>query len=156
MKVASMNLTKGWTSFMNLGEQTKGLATEEVDALPSKYKETIAEIVNRAKWVTVVATTWQFQEDNINLLEAQAVLLAIRWLVETRQVIGHRQCLLVDNSAVLGALIKGRSSVKRMNHLCRRIAALLLGAGIMPYWVWVPSELNPADGPSRGILSTSL
>ena len=51
---------------------------------------------------------------------------------------------------MLGALAKGRSSRLRCNRLCRRQAALTLGLGIRFYWLYVRTDRNVADGPSRG------
>ena len=50
----------------------------------------------------------------------------------------------------LGAFAKGRSSSAPVLHLCRRVAALLLGLGIKAYWRHAISEKNHLDGPSRG------
>ena len=57
--------------------------------------------------------------------------------------------IFTDNQALLGALRKGRSSVKSMNNIRRRVACLLLVANLETVLYYVKSELNPADGPSR-------
>ena len=60
--------------------------------------------------------------------------------------------LLVDAQAVLGAVAKGRSSSPSLQREIMRIAALQLVGGILLKLVYVPSEDNPADAPSRGVV----
>eukprot|EP00969_Alexandrium_andersonii_P373961 15485167-Alexandrium_andersonii.AAC.1 len=52
--------------------------------------------------------------------------------------------------AALGCLSKGRSAVRPLLHLCRQLAGLALFVGLRLLLRYVPSEWNPADGPSRG------
>ena len=59
--------------------------------------------------------------------------------------------MLVDAQAVLFALIKGRSSAPTLRFEVRRIAAHALAADVLLHFLWVPSEHNPADAPSRGL-----
>eukprot|EP00899_Mesostigma_viride_P014766 jgi/Mesvir1/23290/Mv25951-RA.1 len=56
---------------------------------------------------------------------------------------------MVDSSAVLGCMVKGRSSSYRLNQVARRVAALSLAADTRSHWVYVRTSSNPADGPSR-------
>ena len=104
--------------------------------------------VDQAKWKTAIATRWK-HASHINVLEAQAVVLALRWYISSRRHLHTRVPVLVDSSAVVGALAKGRSSSRRLLRQCRRVAALCLASDIRPYYVWVPTDHNPADGPSR-------
>ena len=104
--------------------------------------------VDALDWRTAISTRWNF-DSHINVLEAQAVLLALRWYISSRQRLHTRVPILVDSSSVVGALSKGRSSSRRLLRQCRRIAALCLAADIRPYYVWVPTAHNPADAPSR-------
>jgi hypothetical protein len=116
--------------------------------VPTEYTPQIELFVKTRTWFTVVSTKWNFP-DIIAILEMQALLLAVTWLVNNRKTRDVRQIFLIDSTAVLGCLIKGRSSCQRLNHLCRRICALLTVCNVIPIWLWVPSESNPADGPSR-------
>ena len=50
----------------------------------------------------------------------------------------------------LGGLAKGRSSSFGMNRQCRRAGAFALGWGLRPYWRYIHTSKNCADGPSRG------
>ena len=54
-----------------------------------------------------------------------------------------------SSSTILGAL-KGRSSANGLATSFRAIAAHCLAIDLLVRWRWIPSEVNPADGPSRG------
>ena len=58
----------------------------------------------------------------------------------------------MDAQAVLGAITKGRSSAERIRRDVSNVAALCLAGDILLRSVYVPSEDNPADEPSRGCL----
>ena len=60
-----------------------------------------------------------------------------------------RVVLLIDNLGLVLALNKGRSSRPRIARICCAFAALSLASGTRFVARWVPSELNPADAPSR-------
>ena len=52
----------------------------------------------------------------------------------------------------MGVISKGRSSSPPLLRLARQAAAISLVSGIFPTMVrYIPSEVNPADGPSRGL-----
>ena len=63
--------------------------------------------------------------------------------------LGCRHLILSDSMSVVLALSKGRSSTRPMNRICRQIAALEFITGMQLSVRWVPSEVNPADQPSR-------
>eukprot|EP00973_Karenia_brevis_P084135 11673501-Karenia_brevis.AAC.1 len=48
------------------------------------------------------------------------------------------------------ALTKGRTSARGLVRPVRQAAAVILRTDVTPFLRWTPSELNPADGPSRG------
>ena len=56
--------------------------------------------------------------------------------------------LLIDSTSVSRAIAKGPSFFKRLIHSYMRIAAALITDDISLELYWMPSELNPADGPS--------
>ena len=76
--------------------------------------------------------------------------LAVRWM--SRSTIHHqrRALVLVDAQAVLSVHAKGRSSAPTLFRPLRRAAALFVAIGATPTFIYVPSESNPADAPSRG------
>ena len=75
----------------------------------------------------------------------------LRHLARSRANWSRRVLILTDSMATLGAIGKGRSSVPSFLRLCRHISAISLGFGMLPYMRYIPSELNPADGPSRSV-----
>ena len=84
---------------------------------------------------------------HITLEEADAFV----WHLEERILRGQlavRGVHVGDNAAQVGAHAKGRSPTRRMNHRCRRVAALQLAADILILEVWERSKFNPADEPS--------
>ena len=85
-------------------------------------------------------------------LETTAVVLALRWLLRKASRHSRRTLLLIDAQAVVGAVAKGRSSAPSIRRGVMRVAALMLAGDLQPYYGFIPSEENPADTPSRGIL----
>ena len=75
----------------------------------------------------------------------------LRHLARSRANWRKRVLILVDSMATIGAISKGRSSSPPLLRLCRQITAISLMFGIIPVLRYIPSELNPADGPSRGV-----
>lgn len=105
-------------------------------------------VIQRGTWRIGFSHRWRWP-DHINIHEMRAACLGVEWLVRSPQYHGKRVPLFIDSLVALGAFAKGRSSARRLNFYCRRMAALLIASGIRPYWIWVPTELNPADEPSR-------
>jgi hypothetical protein len=110
-----------------------------------------------ARWATIVSQRWRGSASekpvSINVLELAAVRTAIRWMYSKGALaIGARAALLVDNTAVVGALRKGRSGSWAFLQRLRGVNALLLAGGLRLNVQYVPSALNPADGPSRGVV----
>ena len=85
-------------------------------------------------------------------LETTAVVLGLHWLLRSTKHHSKRTLLLIDAQAVLGAVAKGRSSAPTVRRGVMRVAALLLAGDLQAYYGYVPSEENPADTPSRGIV----
>ena len=81
-------------------------------------------------------------------LEAMAVLIAI---LTFKKDIGQSELLvMIDNTSVLGAARKGRSSANDVHKIITKISDLCLDFGITKHLFWVPSAMNMADLPSRG------
>ena len=105
--------------------------------------------VNVHRWSVIVAHRWVFGGEHINVLELRALITGLRWVLSFPSSIGCRVVLLIDSSVVVGAVSKGRSSSFPLLVLLRRLSALCLAGGLFVQAVWIPSESNPADGPSR-------
>jgi hypothetical protein len=110
-------------------------------------QDVVASVCNRA-WSTVIATTWRRQE-HINLLEIRAMLLAVRWVLSHSDAVHTQLLLLVDSSTAFYGVRKGRSSSPHLLTVLRQYAALLLAGDVSVLTAWLPSDLNPADSPSR-------
>ena len=100
-------------------------------------------------WAAIASWPWRKGGRHINRLELIALLVGTRWLLSRPSSVGRRFLALVDSTAVVGAVGKGRSSSPALRLGVRRFAALALGGGLRFRTVWVPSALNPADAPSR-------
>ena len=87
---------------------------------------------------------------HINILEGEAFLLLLRWLLRSRARHASRVVILVDSAVWLGAAAKGRSS-STLSRLLRKACALQLAGDVMLHLVLVPSSENPSDEPSRGV-----
>jgi hypothetical protein len=88
-------------------------------------------------------------DDHINVLEGEALVILIRWILRSRARHATRVVVIVDSKVLAGAASKGRSS-SRLNRVLRRLAALELAGDLMLMLVVAPSSENPSDVPSRG------
>ena len=59
--------------------------------------------------------------------------------------------MMTDSQVTLGALAKGRSKVRILNEICRRVAGLALAHRVRLHWRYVRTWRNHADAPSRGL-----
>ena len=84
------------------------------------------------------------------LLECHGVLLALKWVSRSAKRHHHRAVVLVDAKVAIGRMSKGRSSARALRRVLRSTAALTLACDLLPRLVYIPSESNPADAPSRG------
>jgi hypothetical protein len=84
-------------------------------------------------------------------LEASAVVLGLRRLLRSPAHHRHRFIYLVDATAIQGSLRKGRTSAGTIRRQICQAAALQIATGVLISFLYVPSEDNPADKPSRGV-----
>ena len=87
---------------------------------------------------------------HINVLEGDAFLLWLCWILRCRRRHCSRVVVLVDGSVWLGAAAKGRSSTQ-LNRPLRKAAALEMAGELQVCLILVPSAENASDRPSRGI-----
>ena len=113
---------------------------------PSKIASAIAEVL---PWRVCASYTFR-QTSHINLQEARALRREIRRISadprRRRQVI----VCLNDSRVVVGAVAKGRSSSYKLNGLLRAWLPFLIAGDLALCMVWVETESNRADAPSRG------
>jgi hypothetical protein len=84
-------------------------------------------------------------------MEAHGLLLAVQWILRSVRRFSSRTLIGIDAKVVLFSAIKGRTSAPTLAGIFRSIAAHCLAADLLLYPLYVPSESNPADAPSRGV-----
>jgi hypothetical protein len=100
------------------------------------------------QWKSVIASPWKVKE-HINSYELRASSTALRWILSHPNTIGTRVTLISDSQVAVGCITKGRSSSHVLLRRLRSISAHVLASNVTLYTRWVPSEMNPADEPSR-------
>ena len=103
------------------------------------------------QWRTAILHRWRVgaRAYHINVLELEALLLAVRHMGRSLVTRGKRVIVFLDSLVGLVALGKGRSPSRRLNRPCRKIAAWLLLSNIELLLHWVPTDHQPADAASR-------
>ena len=102
-----------------------------------------------SRWDLVYKGTWR-KTDHTNINELRVAVGLLRHLSRSSRSWHTRHLIFIDSLVALGAASKGRSSSAPLLRLCRQLVPLSLILGIRPYYRYIPSEMNPADGPSRG------
>ena len=87
----------------------------------------------------------------VNVYEAEA--LAVAWLLEQPDLPSFA-CIRIDNAALVYALSKGRSNTPIANYVCSQLLRHRLEGRVLTA-KWIPTDLNPADVPSRMLLQPS-
>ena len=88
--------------------------------------------------------------EHINLREAHAIIFYLKWLLRSVGRRAKRVILLVDSLVAVGAMQKGRSGSRALNALVRKAHCLCMSGELRLHIVFIPTEHNPADYPSRG------
>jgi len=102
------------------------------------------------KWTTILSFPWA-EVESINMLEARALLQTLRWRARSQYFVGSRCIHLLDSQVCLGALRKWRSPTPHFNRIITRIASLIVASSCKVIFIYVPTEVNPADHPSRQV-----
>ena len=106
------------------------------------------DVLVSGSWKVDGVWAWEKQR-HINALETEAGVSVLRELV--RRGGDCRSVLVLDSSCARGALAKGRSSAKLLRPSLRRAAALTIGGGLYPAFVFGPTRLNTSDDPTRRV-----
>ncbi len=88
--------------------------------------------------------------EHSGILELRGVRLAVRWALWSARWFGRRLLLLVDAKAAPCAVAKGRSGAFSFRRPLASIGAHALASGCQLRCLYIPSEDNTADAPSRG------
>ena len=83
-----------------------------------------------------------------HLKEVRAYLVEEEFLARRFQ--DRRILYGLDAQVALGCLVKGRSASPGLNKLFSTSVGPYVCAGIVPHFLYYPTHLNPADGPTRG------
>ena len=105
--------------------------------------------VDANRWLWRTCLSFKQGGSHINVLELQALLTAVAWRMRSRANIGTRFIHFCDSQVSIAVACKGRSQSRQLQSILMRLNALLLATSSHPFWVFVRSELNPADAPSR-------
>ena len=99
------------------------------------------------KWKVIIS--YPLFGRHINVHELHALLQSYRWRTRSAYEIKKRSLHAVDSQVVLSVAVKGRSSSHQLNHLLKRLNALVLAASLQLHLVYIRTDLNSADRPSR-------
>ena len=99
------------------------------------------QVVGRHKWKKIEA---------IPVLEARASLYSVKHALRSVSGFHRRHLVLSDSISAVCALDRGRGKSFRMRRVTQQVCALTLASNTVFSYRWLPSEWNPADGPSRG------
>jgi hypothetical protein len=113
----------------------------------------VCDVLTSVHWHPFLSRPWLYHSSHINTLELNAVLFSLHLLLRSPAFHHTRLLLLLDSSVSLYGLLRGRSSRPALVSVLRRIASLLLLSGCTLHPMWIPTHINPADLPSRQLLS---
>ena len=111
------------------------------------YYGLLQATISSLSWKGGFSHVWRGPE-HINGLEISILASSLQWAA-SKALKKQNVLWLTDSSATFGALVKSRSSIKRMLVRCRKVASLATALDIHPRIAFVPSRINPADAPSR-------
>lgn len=131
-----------------LGLTSYDLSAEAEPPPFGNFAEVSPALLDRHSWRVVAAKRFR-RKDRILNLEAAALVFTVRSIARVLGSQHKRHLLLGDNMSVICAPCKGRAAHFQLLRACRVIAATSVAAELRCYHRWIPSERNPADGPSR-------
>ena len=113
-----------------------------------EFVEIPRSLLQSSEWETLFSSRMQMPE-HITLLEGRGVVQTLRHKTRAQNSFHKRHLHLGDNLGMTLCLDRGRAKNKQLLFQCRRVAAFNIAADIEVHHRWIPSELNPADAPSR-------
>ena len=113
--------------------------------------------VLKKPWRVVNRSRWKNKEASMPVLESRSCLHAVKHVVRTSRSHGKHIVILGDSLTVGAVMSRWRASTdaRELLRVSRGIAAHLLATNITLHYRWIPSEWNPADGPSRSLFAAS-
>lgn len=110
-------------------------------------------VSREGRWRLTFKGTWT-RSGHINFLEMRTLVAEARHLARSRMNWQRKHLIITDSAVCLGALGKGRSASPPLLRLCRRwsLFRIVLGMRLLLRLLrHVATDLNFADGPSRGL-----
>ena len=101
------------------------------------------------EWHVCGRFCWKRAEP-IPVLEGRAALFAVKHKLRSADGFHRRHLFLSDSISAVCSIDKGRGGSFKMRRVTQQLGALFMVSGSTGHFRWVPSEWNPADGPSRG------
>ena len=112
---------------------------------PSQFASAVSECL---PW-RVISSYHFRQTSHINLQELRAFRRELCRIARDFNSKGRVQLFMNDSKVVVGAVAKGRSSSYKINGLLRSMVPFMLFGDVTVALLWVETESNPADHPSR-------
>ena len=142
-------------SFVQVEGELEGVhhAQDEGSNPSLRFKGVPFTAVDRT-WQVVGRKRWQ-REETMPVYEARATQYAVRHILRSQKNFGKKFIVLTDSMTAAVSFDKGRAQSFRLRRVVQQTAALCLGSGTLFRCRWVPSEWNPADGPSRSKFAPS-
>eukprot|EP00435_Cladocopium_sp_Y103_P007924 s2848_g2.t1 len=115
-----------------------------------EFPEVPKEVLVPSCWKTTLMGKWRDTSEHITVKEGRALVLCLKRLCRSLGNRNKRHLIFVDNLALALCIPKGRAKNFAMLRISQQVSALSLVGSFSIRLRWVPSEFNPADGPSRG------
>eukprot|EP00439_Symbiodinium_sp_Y106_P000173 s123_g1.t1 len=123
------------------------------DKAPEEFEPVPFKVVDRA-WAVTGRHQWR-RPLTLPVAEARASLNAVKHVIRTQANWGMKHLLLSDSMTAVCALSRGRAQGFELRRVCQQFGAIPLVTRCSFSLRWIPSEWNPADGPSRGSWTAS-
>ena len=135
---------KAWLRSKQMLDESEELPEEQFDCHP------LFEVAARA---LEYKECWRLQHQkpvHINIAELRAHLKEESHLAISKP--RSKQIYGLDSQVALGCLVKGRSSSRVLNKELLRSLPMMIGSDLYGFYMYFPSKLNRADGPTRGAM----
>eukprot|EP00971_Amphidinium_carterae_P350331 6491491-Amphidinium_carterae.1 len=137
-----------WEGMVRAGPESRDLY--DFPAAPRAEQDSLMEHKLLSLRMHVGASYRFRRQSHINVQELLAFRTALKMAVKRRQCWSRRVSFFIDSQVVVNVIARGRSSSHQLNFVLQTCLALGLFCDLVPVPVWVGTEENPADDPTRG------
>ena len=120
--------------------------------LDGSFVEVPASMLSSSDWSVACQGHWR-RDEHIVHLEARALVKAMEVVTQDLKSKDVRQLFLVDSMSAALAFGRCRSRNYRLLRQVRKFCSMSIGFNLAFSIRWIPSEVNPADEPSRSPLT---